>query len=186
MACFPKYSISFTLQKTPKFLEIWTKLQMSKLEETFSISDVLGILCLARMFYIIYIKQIFDWNKNEQIGITFLQVGKQIMHKLCQNKHFNTAGTVSPNSKKQNVFLLPKCHSFQPFIWLIKISFSFSLPRAFSCRFLFQLLSWRSLMLLFWNQHIISMAFFVYSSKAGVQAWNRGGGGGQMSIYFEA
>ena len=28
-------------------------------------------------------------------------------------------------------------------------------------------------MLLFWSQHVISMAFFVYNSKAGVQAWNQ-------------
>ena len=40
MAYFPKYSTFFNLQKTAKFLEIWTKLQMSKLEQTFSISEV--------------------------------------------------------------------------------------------------------------------------------------------------
>ena len=33
------YGTFFNWQKTPKFLEIWTKLQMSKLEETFSISE---------------------------------------------------------------------------------------------------------------------------------------------------
>ena len=37
---------------------------MSKLEETFSISKVLSILGLARVFYILYIKKIFDWSKN--------------------------------------------------------------------------------------------------------------------------
>ena len=40
MAYFPKYSTFFMLQKNSKFLEIWTKLQISKLEETFSISEV--------------------------------------------------------------------------------------------------------------------------------------------------
>ena len=40
MAFFPKYGTFSNLQKTPKFLEIWTKLQMSKLEETFSIPEV--------------------------------------------------------------------------------------------------------------------------------------------------
>ena len=40
MAYFPKYRTFFNLRKAPKFLEIWTKLQMSKLEETFSISEV--------------------------------------------------------------------------------------------------------------------------------------------------
>ena len=40
MAYFPKYIAFFNLQKTPKFLEIWTKLQMSKWQETFSISEV--------------------------------------------------------------------------------------------------------------------------------------------------
>ena len=73
----------------------------------------LSILHLARMFYIIYIKKIFDWSKNEYIGITFLQVGKLHLHKLCQNKHFSTTGSISPNSK-ENIILLPKYHSFQP------------------------------------------------------------------------
>ena len=41
MAYFLKYSTFFDLQKTPKVVEIWTKLQMSKWEETFSISGVL-------------------------------------------------------------------------------------------------------------------------------------------------
>ena len=42
MAYFAKYSTFFNLlAKTPKFLEIWTKLQMQKLEETFSISEVI-------------------------------------------------------------------------------------------------------------------------------------------------
>ena len=60
MAYFPKYSKFFDLQKTPKLLEIWTKLLMSKVEETSNISEVLSILRLARLFYIIYIKKIFD------------------------------------------------------------------------------------------------------------------------------
>ena len=66
MAYFAKYGTFSNLQENPKFLEIWTKLQMSKLEETFSISEVfLSILRLARMFCIIYIVKIFDWSKNE-------------------------------------------------------------------------------------------------------------------------
>ena len=67
MAYFPKYSTFFHFQKTPEFLEIWTKLQMSKLEETFNISEVLSIwrLTLVRLFNIIYIKKIFHWSKNE-------------------------------------------------------------------------------------------------------------------------
>ena len=36
-----------------------------KLQETFSISEVLSILRLVNVFYIIYIKKIFDWSKNE-------------------------------------------------------------------------------------------------------------------------
>ena len=40
MAYFPKYSTFFNLQKNPKFPEIWTKLQMSEVEEIFSISEV--------------------------------------------------------------------------------------------------------------------------------------------------
>ena len=39
MTYFRKYSTFFTLQN-PKFLEIRTKLQMSKLEENFSIKEV--------------------------------------------------------------------------------------------------------------------------------------------------
>ena len=38
---FPKIRTNFQLaKKNPKFLEILTKLQMSKLDETFSISEV--------------------------------------------------------------------------------------------------------------------------------------------------
>ena len=44
------------------------------------------------MFYITYIKKIFDCSKNESIGIIFLQMGKLCLHKLCQHKHFSTAG----------------------------------------------------------------------------------------------
>ena len=58
MAYFPKYGTFFNLQTTPKFLKIWTKLQMSKLEETFSISEIFKFLRLAEMFYIIYIKNV--------------------------------------------------------------------------------------------------------------------------------
>ena len=39
---------------------------MSKLEETLSIlSKFLSILRLTRIFYIMYIKKIFEWRKNE-------------------------------------------------------------------------------------------------------------------------
>ena len=43
------------------------------------------------MFYVIYIKKIFDWRKNEYIGITFLQVGNY----------------VSTNYVKINILVLP-------------------------------------------------------------------------------
>ena len=62
----------------------------------------------------------------------FLQVGKLVLHKLCQNKHFSTAGRISPNSKRKTFSC--SYHSFQPLSWLIKVSFSFSLPRFFSCQ----------------------------------------------------
>ena len=65
MAYFPKYSTFFNLQTSLKFLEIRTKLQMSEWEETLSIRKFLSIRRLARMFYIIYIKKIFDWSKKE-------------------------------------------------------------------------------------------------------------------------
>ena len=39
VAYFPKYSTFSTCKKNPKFLEIWTKLQMSKWEETLSILE---------------------------------------------------------------------------------------------------------------------------------------------------
>ena len=60
MAYFPKYSTFLNLQKNPNFLEIWTKLQMSKLEETFNILKAFQYSTLARMFYIVSIKKIFD------------------------------------------------------------------------------------------------------------------------------
>ena len=50
---------------------------------------------------------------SKYIGITFLQVGKLRLHKLCQNKHFSTADTISPDSKRKT-FSHPY-HSFQPF-----------------------------------------------------------------------
>ena len=61
----------------------------------------LSILRLTRMPYIIYIKKVFDWSKSEYLGITFLQVGELCLHKLCQSKHFGTARTTSPNSKRK-------------------------------------------------------------------------------------
>ena len=61
-----QYNTSFNLQKTHKFQEIWTKLQMSKFEETFSVfRKFLSLLRLASMLYIKYIRKIFDWSKNE-------------------------------------------------------------------------------------------------------------------------
>ena len=38
---------------------------MSKVEETFNILEVFKYLRLARLFYIIYTKKIFDWNNSE-------------------------------------------------------------------------------------------------------------------------
>ena len=57
MAYFPKYSTFFNLQKTPTFLDIWTKLRMSKWWELSVFGTFLSILRLAWMFYIIYIKK---------------------------------------------------------------------------------------------------------------------------------
>ena len=74
---------------------------MSKLQETFTIRKFLSILPLARMFYIICIQKIFDWSKNELVGISFLQVGKLGLHKLGQNKHFSTVGTITPNLRRK-------------------------------------------------------------------------------------
>ena len=74
---------------------------MSKLEETFSILEVFKYFTFGQDVYIIFIKKIFDWSKNEKIGTTFLQVGKLRLHKFCQNKHFSTASTISPNSKQK-------------------------------------------------------------------------------------
>ena len=48
-----------TCKKTAKFLEIWTKLQMSKLEDTFSISEVFKYSTFGRMF---------DWRKMIKYG----------------------------------------------------------------------------------------------------------------------
>ena len=64
MAYFPKYSTFFELEKTPEFLGIRTKLYMSKLEETFNISNVFEYFTFGQVV-LIYIKKIFDWSKNE-------------------------------------------------------------------------------------------------------------------------
>ena len=53
MTCFPKYSTFFNLSKLDKASSILEVFKYS----TFG-QDTL-------MFYIIYIKEIFDWNKNE-------------------------------------------------------------------------------------------------------------------------
>ena len=80
MAYFPKYSTFFNLQKPINF---WKFEQNSRSQNERKVSVLrkfLSILRLARMFYIIY--------------TTFLQVGKLRLHKLCQNKHFSTAGMI--------------------------------------------------------------------------------------------
>ena len=61
-------------------------------------------------------------------------MGKLRLSKSCQNKHFSTASMIKSKFKRKKIFLLPKYYSFQPLSWLIKISFSFSLPQIFSCQ----------------------------------------------------
>ena len=66
MAYFPKYSTFLNLQKTPKFLEILTKLQMSKLEETFIILEVFKYFTIGQdVLHHIHQENVFDWSKNE-------------------------------------------------------------------------------------------------------------------------
>ena len=52
----------------------------------------------------IYTQKIFDWTKYKKIGITFIQVGKLCLHKLCQNKHFSTTGTIKVQIQKEKTF----------------------------------------------------------------------------------
>ena len=85
------------------------------------------------MFYIIYIKKTFDWSKNEWIGITILQVGKLRLHELSEHKHFSIAATISPDSKRENIFLLSKYHPFEPLTWLIEV-LVFPYLGLFSCQ----------------------------------------------------
>ena len=61
--------------------------------------------------------------------MTFLQVGKLRLHKLCRNKHSSTAGAINPNSKRKtfSCFLsiilfnhklsLSKYVLFFPYLW---------------------------------------------------------------------
>ena len=101
MADFPKYSTFFNLHKTPKFLKIELKLQMSKLEKPFSISEVFE--------YYTFGQDVLHYIHEENLRLeqkrvnrdNILQVGKLRLHKLCQNKDFSTAGTMSPNSKRK-------------------------------------------------------------------------------------
>ena len=117
MAYFPKYSTFFKLQKT---LNFWKFEQNCRCQNERKLSvfwKFLSILSLARMFCIIYIKKIFDWSKNGQIRITFFQVSKPRLHKLCQNKHFSTADTISPNLKSKTCSSSLRCRlhgEFQP------------------------------------------------------------------------
>ena len=66
MASLPKYSTFFNLQKTLnfwKFEQNWRCQNESILG--FFWGHFLGIPRLARVFYTIYVKKIFDWNKNK-------------------------------------------------------------------------------------------------------------------------
>ena len=108
----------------------------------------LSILCLTRMFYITYINKILDWDKNEEIRITFLQVGKLHLHKLYQNKHFSTSGMISPNSKRKIFSCSLTIILFNHLLGVLKCLLVSPCP----------------------TLHIISIAFFVCNSKAGIYA----------------
>ena len=107
-----KKPINFWKFKQSCRCQKWTKLSIFR--------KFLSSLCLARLFYIKYIRKLFAWSKNEQIGITFLQVGKLRLHKLCQNKHFSTAGTISPNSKRKTFSCSPSVILFNHKLGLFK------------------------------------------------------------------
>ena len=110
------------------------------------------------------------------------------LHKLCQNKHFSTACTTSPKFKKKNIFLLPKCHSFQLLTWPIKTSFSFSLLRLFPASPVILLLGSSSSFLagdLHFCSFEINTQFLWHSLFAILKSVFRHEIRNQMSLYFE-
>ena len=61
---------------------------MSKMEETFNISDV-------KIKYFTFGQVVLRGN--------FSAGGKLSLQKLCRNKHFSAAGTISLNSKRETL-----------------------------------------------------------------------------------
>ena len=83
MASFPKYSTFFNSQKNQTSKNL-NKSANVKMRGNFQYVASLSVPRFAKMFYIIYIKKIFDWSKiiknNKVIEIIFLQVGKLRLH----------------------------------------------------------------------------------------------------------
>ena len=106
MASFPKYSV-FSTSKRPLNFQKFEQNCICQNERKLSVfGKFLSILRLARKFYVINIKKIFDWSKNEYVGIIFLQVGKLHLCKLhlCKlyhNKRFSPVGAISQNSERK-------------------------------------------------------------------------------------
>ena len=55
------------------------------------------------------------------------------LHILCKNKHFSTANTISPNSKRKTFSCSLTIILFNHLLGLL-IRFNFSVPRGFSCQ----------------------------------------------------
>ena len=86
MAYFPKYNKFFNLQKTPKLLEIWTKLWMSKVVETFNISEVFKYFMFGQVV-LHYIHQENLWLEQKWVNRGNFSVGGKLsLQKLCRNK----------------------------------------------------------------------------------------------------
>ena len=154
---------------------------MSKVEDTFNISEVFKYFTFGQVV-LHYIHQENLWLEQKWVNRgNFSAGGKLRMQKLCRNKHFSTAGTISPNSKRKTFSCSPSIIFFNHKLGLFEKVFAFPYLGVFPGSPV--ILLWSALpasqleisnvALIILKSIIISMTYFVCNSKAGVQVWNQ-------------
>ena len=96
---------------------------MSKVEETFNISEVFKYFTFGQAV-LHYIHQENLWLEQKWVNRdNFSANGKLRLQKLCRIKHFSTAGTISPNSKRRTFSCSPSInlsnHKLGFFKWVL-------------------------------------------------------------------
>ena len=87
---------------------------MSKVEETFNISEVFKYFTFGQAV-LHYLHQENLWLEQKWVNRdNFSAGGKLRLQKWLRNKHFSTAGTIKSKFKKKHIFFIPKYLSFQP------------------------------------------------------------------------